>query len=233
VTVREAAGQCGGRLRGVFPESLLPGAIVDAEIERVLGFGIDVELETPVDELPVVGEGCEFVAVIGAPARQEGHGAETSVSGEDELMTSQAGVFSGGVASTSDRSVVPDFGRGKRLALAIDAWLTGAGAEVPTRSHPSLFEQLNTWYFDDSPRSAAVDSSPALAAAEALSEARRCLSCGGCFECDTCYSVCPDNAVIKLGAGRGYQFDLDYCKGCGICVTECPSGAIAMEKETL
>ncbi|MEU4524694.1 4Fe-4S binding protein [Amycolatopsis sp. NPDC024027] len=25
--------------------------------------------------------------------------------------------------------------------------------------------------------------------------------------------------------------DLDYCKGCGICVAECPSGAIEMVPE--
>jgi Fe-S-cluster-containing dehydrogenase component len=40
----------------------------------------------------------------------------------------------------------------------------------------------------------------------------------------TCYGVCPDNAVIKLGEpGERYAIDYDYCKGCGICVAECPS----------
>jgi 2-oxoacid:acceptor oxidoreductase delta subunit (pyruvate/2-ketoisovalerate family) len=65
----------------------------------------------------------------------------------------------------------------------------------------------------------------------ALYEARRCLSGGNCFECDNCYSVCPDNAVIKLAPGSRYEIDLDYCKGCGICVAECPSGSIKMEPE--
>jgi 2-oxoacid:acceptor oxidoreductase delta subunit (pyruvate/2-ketoisovalerate family) len=65
----------------------------------------------------------------------------------------------------------------------------------------------------------------------ALFEARRCLSCGNCFECDNCYGVCPDNAVIKLGAGHRYAIDLDYCKGCGICVAECPCGAIELQPE--
>ena len=62
----------------------------------------------------------------------------------------------------------------------------------------------------------------------ALFEARRCLSCGNCFSCDNCYGVCPDNAVLKLGEAvaanvNGYAIDLDFCKGCGICVAECPS----------
>ena len=66
----------------------------------------------------------------------------------------------------------------------------------------------------------------------ALYEARRCLSCGNCFSCDNCYGVCPDNAVIKLGEpGELYEIDLDFCKGCGICVAECPCGAIEMVPE--
>lgn len=65
----------------------------------------------------------------------------------------------------------------------------------------------------------------------ALLEARRCLSCGHCFECDNCYGMCPDNAILKLGAGRGFRIDLDYCKGCGICANECPSGAVDMVAE--
>ena len=44
----------------------------------------------------------------------------------------------------------------------------------------------------------------------------------------------PDhNAVVKLGPGRRYQIDLDYCKGCGICAAECPCGAIDMVPERI
>jgi Pyruvate/2-oxoacid:ferredoxin oxidoreductase delta subunit len=35
------------------------------------------------------------------------------------------------------------------------------------------------------------------------------------------YGVRPDNAVLKVDEGDGYAFDLDYCKGCGICIVEC------------
>jgi 2-oxoacid:acceptor oxidoreductase delta subunit (pyruvate/2-ketoisovalerate family) len=66
-----------------------------------------------------------------------------------------------------------------------------------------------------------------------LFEARRCLSCGNCFECDNCYGVCPDNAVKKLGPGNRFEFKYDYCKGCGLCVAECPCGAIQMVPETI
>ncbi len=67
----------------------------------------------------------------------------------------------------------------------------------------------------------------------ALFEARRCMSCGNCFECDNCYGVCPDSAVVKLGAGKGYEFNYDYCKGCGVCAQECPCGHIRMIPEQI
>ena len=74
-----------------------------------------------------------------------------------------------------------------------------------------------------------------LDASTALFEARRCLSCGNCFACDNCYGVCPDNAVIKLdpGGAYAYAFDFDYCKGCGLCMQECPCGAIEMVPEPI
>jgi pyruvate ferredoxin oxidoreductase beta subunit len=64
-------------------------------------------------------------------------------------------------------------------------------------------------------------------------QARRCLSCGNCSECDNCFGVCPDNAVIKLAPGHRYDIDLDYCKGCGLCASECPCGAITMVPEQI
>ena len=67
----------------------------------------------------------------------------------------------------------------------------------------------------------------------ALFEARRCLSCGNCFERDNWYGVCPDNAVVKLGPGKRFEFNDDFCKGCGICAAECPCGAIETAPETI
>ena len=58
------------------------------------------------------------------------------------------------------------------------------------------------------------------------------MSCGNCFGCDNCYGVCPDNAIVKLGTGEyRYEIDYDYCNCCGLCVAECPYGAIEMEPE--
>ena len=120
----------------------------------------------------------------------------------------------------------------------------GADFTAPPRHELVTFEQLNPWYYTDAAatvrpqldaarrRSTFDEVIGGLDEANALFEARRCLSCGNCFACDNCYGVCPDNAVLKVDEGDGYAFDLDFCKGCGICVEECPCGAIEMVPET-
>ena len=64
--------------------------------------------------------------------------------------------------------------------------------------------------------------------AEAVDEASRCFSCGVCNDCQNCYNFCPDLAVIRTA--HGYEVNLDYCKGCGICATECPGGSVKWGK---
>ncbi len=71
-----------------------------------------------------------------------------------------------------------------------------------------------------------------LSAEATLYEASRCLSCGNCFECDGCLGACPEDAVIKLGIGHRYRFDLDLCTGCAACYEQCPVHAIDMFAET-
>ena len=38
------------------------------------------------------------------------------------------------------------------------------------------------------------------------------------------YALSSDNAVLNVNAGLIIPTDLDYCKGCAICVEECPAG---------
>ena len=41
-----------------------------------------------------------------------------------------------------------------------------------------------------------------------------------------------DPGIGSLGdPGALYEIDYDFCKGCGLCVAECPSGAIEMVPE--
>ena len=161
------------------------------------------------------------------------------------MMTGHAGIFAGGDMVPADRNVTVAVGHGKKAARNIDAWLTGS-AYVPAEKHElASFDKLNTWYYSDAPKtmrpmldilrrkSTFEEVQGGLDETNALFEARRCLSCGNCFECDNCYGVCPDNAVIKHGPGKRFDINYDYCKGCGICVAECPSGSIKMVPEDI
>ena len=161
------------------------------------------------------------------------------------MMTGHAGIFAGGDMVPAERNVTVAVGHGKKAARHIDAWLRGASYTAPPKHELAQFEKLNTWYYSDAPKtvrpmldiirrqSSFEEVQGGLDESNALFEARRCLSCGNCFECDNCYGVCPDNAVIKLGPGKRFEFNYDYCKGCGVCVAECPCGAIKMEAEEL
>ncbi|MDH4051169.1 MAG: NAD(P)-binding protein, partial [Rubrivivax sp.] len=159
------------------------------------------------------------------------------------MMTGHAGLFAGGDMVPAERNVTVAVGHGKKAARHIDAWLRGVQTPTGAKHAPASFERLNPWYYSDAPktvrpqleiarRTSSFDEvQGGLTEDNALFEARRCLSCGNCFECDNCYGVCPDNAVIKLGPGKRFQFNYDYCKGCGVCVAECPCGAIEMVPE--
>ena len=70
-----------------------------------------------------------------------------------------------------------------------------------------------------------------LALDAALEEARRCLNCGVCNQCELCLIFCSDLAITRRADGKGFDIDLEYCKGCGVCAAECPRGAIVMERE--
>ncbi|MFY1671521.1 NAD(P)-binding protein [Plantactinospora sp. WMMB334] len=160
-----------------------------------------------------------------------------------DMMTGEPGIFAGGDMVPSPRTVTAAVGHGKQAARHIDGWLRGQPYVPPPRHPLASFDRLNTWYYSDAPATVRptldavrrVDTFDevvgGLDEGSALFEARRCLSCGNCFECDNCFGVCPDNAVRKLGPGERYAIDLDFCKGCGICVTECPCGAIDLVPE--
>lgn len=65
----------------------------------------------------------------------------------------------------------------------------------------------------------------------ALREARRCLGNSRCEYCDLCRLLCPDLAITRNGNKGQIEIDYDYCKGCSICASVCPKGAIKMVLE--
>ena len=189
-----------------------------------------------------LGQEADLSLLRGTPEITVGDGA---VPVDADMMTARPGVFAGGDIVAGSRTLTDAIGHGKRAARAIDAWLAGRRPQRPAHRELATPEHLNTWYYADAPHSVR----PRLEAARrtstfdevvggldestALFEARRCMSCGNCFQCDNCFGVCPDNAVMKVDEAHGYRFDYDFCKGCGLCVQECPCGAIEMVPEDI
>jgi len=174
---------------------------------------------------------------------------------DDSGATTCLPIFAGGDVATGYGTVTHAVGSGKRAALAIDRWLRGESLDgfppldrnvhaVPRDMDPTVvgFEDLNLAYFEEAPRPRQsqapaservrdfTEVNQGFAEEMAVAEAARCFSCGTCNQCDNCLIFCPDVAIQRNGE-RPYVFNYDYCKGCGICFTECPRRAISFEEE--
>jgi 2-oxoacid:acceptor oxidoreductase delta subunit (pyruvate/2-ketoisovalerate family) len=154
---------------------------------------------------------------------------------DSNMMTGVAGIFAGGDVVQGKRTVTHAIGHGKKAAKCIDAYLRGVELPKKKKAETAIFRQLNTAYFEKNPRvnvpilgkMSFEELDISIPEKEIIAEADRCFSCGNCFHCDICYGYCPDNAIRK-GEDGSLEIDYDYCKGCGICASECPCGAIKM-----
>ncbi|MFN8219535.1 MAG: NAD(P)-binding protein [Fimbriimonadales bacterium] len=162
---------------------------------------------------------------------------------DSQMMTGSPGVFAGGDMVPSERTATIAVGHGKKAARNIDAFLAGTTYVKPPAKGIADYEKLHLWFYTEAAqrvqgqldierrRRGFTEVLHGLTNEEALFEAKRCLSCGNCFECDGCYGACPEDAVIKLGPGKRYEYDYEKCTGCAICFEQCPCHAISMVPE--
>jgi NADPH-dependent glutamate synthase beta subunit-like oxidoreductase len=137
--------------------------------------------------------------------------------------------------------VVNAVGDGKRVAFNLDKVLRNVPLEPRTVPIDVIVDlnRMNMTYFPHFPRVKQAMLAPvarrstqqevilAYTEEQASMEASRCFSCGTCNACDNCYLVCPEPCIVRSVRSNGlYKILVDYCKGCRVCIEECPTGCL-------
>jgi NADPH-dependent glutamate synthase beta subunit-like oxidoreductase len=137
--------------------------------------------------------------------------------------------------------VVNAVGDGKRVAFNLDKIVRGEPLQERMVSIDVITDlaRMNMTYFPKFPRVQQAMLPPpsrrrtqeeviqAYSEEQAQAEAGRCFSCGTCNACDNCYLVCPEPCIIRYDRSNGlYKILVDYCKGCRVCIEECPTGCL-------
>lgn len=154
---------------------------------------------------------------------------------DKNMMTGEAGIFAGGDVINGKRTITHAIGFGKKAARSIDAFLNNIEIDTNIKNEIVNFKKINTAYYKKNNRKDILRSTDISFDEKDISfsddqiklESDRCFSCGNCFHCDNCYMYCPDNA-IKKNLDGSLEINYNFCKGCGICATECPCGSIKM-----
>jgi NADPH-dependent glutamate synthase beta subunit-like oxidoreductase len=145
------------------------------------------------------------------------------------------------IGSGQPLMVVNAVGDGKRVAFNLDKVLR----QVPLQERMVAIDvitdlaRMNMTYFPKFPRVPQAMLAPAsrrrtqdeviqaYSEEQAMDEANRCFSCGTCNACDNCYLVCPEPCIVRSVRSNGlYKILVDYCKGCRVCIEECPTGCL-------
>ncbi len=151
-------------------------------------------------------------------------------------------IWFAGDCSTADGTVTHAIGNGRLTALAALASLDGtesgttqlqqgslvAPAQVRFSHFPILAPHQDRHKALENYRDSFEEVKLGLFSQD---EAERCFSCGRCTQCDTCLVYCPDGVISR--SNGGYRIDEEYCKGCGICVAECPRRAMDLNDKGL
>lgn len=130
---------------------------------------------------------------------------------------------------------------GEGPSLSMEIYMNGPRKE--RKPHIVSYQEINTDYFQFEPRviqprllieernSSFDEIELKISANTAMREAGRCFNCGICNDCDNCYLFCPDVSILRGRDMTERHIDYDYCKGCGLCVVECPRNAMTLGEE--
>ena len=198
---------------------------------------------------PVPKPGSEFdikaTAIIAAISQEpEFAGFNGLHEGKDWIKADQWGttgvedVYAGG-DDVALGLVTIAISQGRFAAEAIDAHLRGKTPEKPILPGVIKTDRMKLGYYEGGAphersripvdgRDMETEIEQGLLEADALAEAKRCMSCGMCMDCETCWMFCTNNCFVKLPKGEHYKIKLELCNGCKKCAQECPCGYIEM-----
>ena len=143
-------------------------------------------------------------------------------------------VWFAGDCATGEGTVTHAIGNGRRAALAVLGGDAAPGKANET--NPVAPGQIRFSHFGVAQPHRDVQLAPSALNFDEVNlgltgpqEAERCFSCGHCTNCDTCLISCPDGVIFRTETG--YRIDGEYCKGCGMCVAECPRSGMEMREK--
>lgn len=236
VTLFVSRDRIGGILTEL-PEDVLPPAVL-AEALAVLGqMGVAVKTGQTIDAALLEAVKNDFDAVYLECARDNALCPSRSDADPVTLECGQGGVFCGGwPEADGSRSIIGLASDGRRAAVSVDRFLTGATLTASREKEGATATRLFT-NLDAVPDASRVDPADPVAGYApdaARAEAARCLQC----ECLECVKVCEylkhykgypkvyarqiyNNLSIVLGNHNANQM-IDSCTLCGLCTEVCP-----------
>ncbi len=149
----------------------------------------------------------------------------------------------GGVNEKGISRIMEAIATNKQGALSFHKYIQKDFSSVDTNGQVIHFEDLNTSYFQHEKRNKRLESPfetriknfrevrRGFTSEKAKKEADRCFICGLCNTCGNCFIFCPDSSICFDEDEPKMLINYDYCKGCGICIEECPRHAMSMVQE--
>ncbi|MEE4216890.1 MAG: FAD-dependent oxidoreductase, partial [Xanthomonadales bacterium] len=207
-----------------------------------------MELGAPDDSgrrRPVAVEGSEFELPCDRVILAIGQAADLSLLPEDAKLSREGPIENGdgvpvypaGDLLTNEGTVTGAIGCGRDMALMLHERFSGERLykEKPAEESVVRSDGIRMHHFalhrphaeQVLPAGQRQSFEEVHQGLDGIEEAKRCLSCGVCNACDRCVTYCPDG-VLKREGDR-VVFDYDYCKGCGVCVSECSRAVIYMK----
>jgi len=220
----------GTKVTGIRIVKCRPGAKVPSQIEEIPGTEDTIAVD---DAIVAIGQ---FADLSYLP---EQFRTERGLLKTDQHGRVDGSIFAAGDAVQGAGMVVQAVGAGHKAATNIHHFLDGHAFPEPVVPDVIKIDRLNLAYFRHFPRvpqrqvsvlerlSSSIEVNLNYHEDEAVGEANRCFSCGTCNACDNCYVYCPDVSIARTERANGSYFvRTDYCKGCGVCIKECPTGCL-------